>query len=51
MAKACQSGDCRHFVARLQATFYVGCRRRRRCRHTYIHANEKIRTYIEWRWA
>ena len=30
-----------NFVAMLQATFYVGCRRRRRCRHTYIHAQRK----------
>ncbi|MBD8685018.1 hypothetical protein [Pseudomonas sp. CFBP 13719] len=29
------------FVAMLQTTFYVGCRGRRRCRHTYIHAQRK----------
>jgi len=32
------------FVAMLQTTFYVGCRRRRRCRrfrHTYIPAQRK----------
>lgn len=28
-------------VAVLKTTLYVGCRRRRRCRHTYIHAQRK----------